>query len=411
MMVISHFNMITRKLLHSCAFLYKYGLCCVCKRIIWGRKYKPTHVTKLYLYTREVNNIAELPILPTFGALKVIRRIKASPLIKIYLSQIWGGGAEMYLRKQLEIEEGSVVSLLIKPFEYGSGLHVEVWQGGLLIGECLIPSLEALDSLRGKSCSITINSLVQWHLVYGRTISNDALHQTVDSILRLKNVLGASLKFLVHDYYCLCPKINLTNSNARYCGSEGDVARCTDCLRDVRSVGEMFLDGGVSVQDWRSDFSRLFESCTEVRTFSEDTCNRISGCFGNLPLTVVPHSLTVKLNELSSISSDNGIVIGVFGGIGKVKGSQEVVALARYILAIGCTDARIVVVGDLKDSGQDCPPNIKVLGGYNVSRLPEIVKRESINIGLMPSILPETLGMMRVSPKRVVGTLGVVVHR
>lgn len=382
-------EMIVRKISNGYGFLLKYGLRETWKRLRCGATYDLHGVTKLYLATHETNCINCRSKIPTFNALRIRHCLNVAKSIHIFLTQVWGGGADMYLHYRVARLERKTVALVVKPFAFGVGLLVEVWRDGSLIGERIVPSLEALDSLQGKSCTIIVNSIVQWHLAYGDgIISNKALKKTVDGILKLKDTLCAPLIFLVHDYYCICPRVTLSDTNGRYCLSEISLKDCEICLK--RKSGGLVIANDLTIEEWRKDFKSLLGSCYEVRTFSEDTCKRIAAVYKGLKLTIVPHSLICKFRKRPRISQ-SGIVIGVLGGISKQKGALEILALGRYLQRIDKRDVRIVIVGNLAAAVDgNIPSNIVILGSYAVENLPEIIEREGINIGFMPSVWPET---------------------
>ena len=370
-------------------YLLKYGISPICLRIVYGHSYTPQHITRIWRHMHAIKEIGDMPILPSFGARRMCRLFKTYSNIDIFLTQIWGGGAEMYLHKRLAEEAGYDVAIVVSPSPCSRELLAKVYAQGKLVFEYILPGLDALRQLKGKNCEITINSLVQWHLLKPEgNISNRCLHDCVSQVFALKEYLGAKLTYLVHDYYCICPRITLTDANGRYCRSEISLKDCDACLK--RQRGSFVIADDFSIKEWRKDFEQLLKACDEVRTFSEDTCKRIAAVYQGLKLTVVPHSLLCRFNKQPNITK-SGIAIGVFGGISRNKGAQEIIALAKYLQKIGREDARIVVVGNLSTEGSEAMPNnIKVSGVYTVKELPEIIEREGINIGFMSSVWPET---------------------
>lgn len=62
---------------------------------------------------------------------------------------------------------------------------------------------------------IWINELVTYQNLYG----------TLERILRLKREQGAKLLMLLHDFFALCPAVNLIDAEGKYCG----VPSCEVC--------------------------------------------------------------------------------------------------------------------------------------------------------------------------------------
>lgn len=164
--------------------------------------------------------------------------------------------------------------------------------------------------------------------------------------------------------------------------------RCGVCLA-CHDEANLPFELGMDVSLWRECFGRLFAQCCEVRTFSEDTKVRISSCFKGVQPTVVPHTLLCDFKRKYPISNE-GCVIGVFGHIRPLKGARIVVALAEFLEQLGRNDVKIKVVGEICGVPTTLPSNFKVCGRYKIEDLPDILRKEGINIGFMSSIWPET---------------------
>ena len=370
-------------------YLFKYGFVGFWHRVCRDNQYEPVRVTKLWYATHKIHKLYERPALPSLSELLTRFHIRASNSVAVFLTQIWGGGADMYLRKRISEESSRDITIVVSPSRYSRELQADVYRYGELIFEYILPRLEALYSLKGKVCDITINSLVQWHLLEDDgIISNRFLHNCVNQIISLKENLCARVTYLVHDYNCICPKMALVDDAYRYCNSEYSMVKCPECIRKSKSV--FIIEPGISLAQWRVNFYHLLSACDEVRTFSGDTYNRIAKIYDKLPLTIVPHSLLTTFQKTPKISCD-AITVGVFGGLSKIKGSMEILALSRYLYENGHHDVKIVVVGSLNDVVDfSCYPNIRNHGPYKIVDLPTIIEAERINVGLVPSVCPET---------------------
>ena len=71
---------------------------------------------------------------------------------------------------------------------------------------------------------IWINELVTYQNLYG----------TLERILRLKREQGAKLLMLLHDFFALCPAVNLIDAEGKYCGVPSCEV-CDKCIPDNRS--------------------------------------------------------------------------------------------------------------------------------------------------------------------------------
>ena len=72
---------------------------------------------------------------------------------------------------------------------------------------------------------IWINELVTYQNFYG----------TLERILRLKREQGAKLLMLLHDFFALCPAVNLIDAEGKYCG----VPSCESVINVFRITAAM----------------------------------------------------------------------------------------------------------------------------------------------------------------------------
>lgn len=72
---------------------------------------------------------------------------------------------------------------------------------------------------------IWINELVTYQNLYG----------TLERILRLKREQGAKILMLLHDFFALCPAVNLIDAKGKYCG----VPSCDVCDKCVPTTAAM----------------------------------------------------------------------------------------------------------------------------------------------------------------------------
>ena len=71
---------------------------------------------------------------------------------------------------------------------------------------------------------IWINELVTYQKIY----------QVLDQILELKEKHQAHLKMLLHDFFFMCPAVNLMDAQGKYCHG-ADAQICNQCIPANRS--------------------------------------------------------------------------------------------------------------------------------------------------------------------------------
>ena len=91
----------------------------------------------------------------------------------------------------------------------------------------------------------------------------------------------------VHDYFTLCPQVNLLPwKEAQYCGEPGR-RRCNACIADTPSHGAR------DILAWRSRFAWLFREAERVICPSEDARARLDRYGLAERAIVVPHEPVV----------------------------------------------------------------------------------------------------------------------
>lgn len=366
-------------ILRIAKFVYRYGLWA----LVWKclvRRYRPRRAGAALIVSRGVHRIGTLKGIPSLRSVTAWWLLRNANNIEIILTLVRGGGAAAYVDHVIKSRQAGEWSIVVKPTGLLGWLDVGIYEGDDNRLTCMIPSLDALGPLHGRCRTLTINHLIDWHSYYDTSnqCRTHACAHLVDDILCLKEDLGAAMTYMIHDYFCVCPKYQLMAQDGFYCRSEVTGERCKPCLAET----------GIDRKGWLSDFRRLLSACDEVRTFSEDTQKRIMAVFPGINPTVVPHRLLCDFRETPKLSRD-GICIGVFGFIYPAKGSLQVIELGHYLKRIGST-VRIVVVGRLDPAGRAVPDNVKVLGEYKKEDLVQIIEREGINVAWFSSVCPET---------------------
>lgn len=191
----------------------------------------------------------------------------------------------------------------------------------------------------------------------------------------------------IHDYYFLCPTINLINKDDQFCDLP-PIEVCNACLPENRfRIGEI-----TDIEEWRAPIRGFFENCDEVVCFSESSkelMTRIYPIEGKLH--VRPHKVLTTFAKKPVIDFNAPLNIGVIGAIGVKKGLNIIREVAK-ILRTEQPEARITIIGR---TGQKVDAdNITVTGPYELEKLPEIIENHHVNICFFSSIIPETFSFV-----------------
>jgi hypothetical protein len=190
-----------------------------------------------------------------------------------------GGGTQKHITEEirkLKVEGASVYLLTSGQAGRGTATlrHVDC-------GEC--PSFEGMyvhgaDVELGKFLKkIGIGEIHIHHLI-------DFSVTAPSFFASLGRELGAPIYFTLHDYFSICPRINLVDLSGHYCGEPGPRG-CRACLISRRSNY-----GAPDIGDWRKQHLDLLSSAKSIKVPSRDARDRLLRYFPGLhTVELVPH--------------------------------------------------------------------------------------------------------------------------
>lgn len=370
--------------LKGLGILYRHGVRAAIRKV-FRRKEPPKGIGLVYFLLHWVHRPGRIWPFPSVMAFPLSRAVKRADEVDIVLSHGWGGGAETYLFHKIREAPPSRAIFVVSP----SGSGGRCLEGSLhfrgKIVRFIVAGPSVFGGLRGKKCRLILNELARWPRI-GAAVGEKTAAWLADNLIDLKQRLGGEMVYLLHDYYCVCPKLTLVAPDGFYCRAEVSMARCGECLK---APGPLELEkGGVNISAWRREFGRLLSECGRVIAFSEDTRRRVRACHPDLDIEVIPHEMPFLPAPVDSVKSGRP-TIGVVGNLYREKGLCVVQQLARLLWETNRRDAAIKVVGTIPGTGE-MPPNVEVLGKYKVNDLTDIVRRSGINVLFFPSVWPET---------------------
>lgn len=284
----------------------------------------------------------------------------------LFITHSLGGGANKYLYDMLlpSIDDENSYIIILSSIRKSAdmvvshkNLRVKFQLSGSGIIEMLNPDKIAVNSL------FYYNEKLLKEIVKGLLNSN------------------ADIKILFHDYFYLCPTVNLIDESSVFCG----LTHCDTC----RSGKRLSLNGIVS---WRKMWQKLFDKASEVVFFSEASLNLAAECFefNNGVVRLIPHKPLISYSNEDRYQphKDSRPVVGVVGLLSKAKGAEIVLDMA-----INNPEINFVIIGSVvkKYLKQIVKlDNIIVTGAYSQKQLPEILRNNNVNIVAVTSVWPET---------------------
>ena len=234
------------------------------------------------------------------------------------------------------------------------------------------------DALFGLLATLPIERVIVHHL----------LGFTQDIIEALQRLLAERESvFHVHDFYYACPRVTMIDATGTFCGG-AQADRCDRCLTlDGPHMAHRLEDA--SAAEHRALFQSVLARATHVVTPSQDAADRLEALLPGVRPIAVPHPQTGTTFPIG-VRRGSPTDICLLGAVGPHKGSDTLMALARYA-ALNHPDVRFHVVGftnideELEEIG-----NVSITGRYEPEALPSLVEKTGARIALFLHGWPET---------------------
>ena len=196
---------------------------------------------------------------------------------------------------------------------------------------------------------------------------------------------GARYDVTLHDYYYVCPRVQMIDASETYCANSNlDV--CELCIKRSGSP-----NGDVSVWQWRELRARLLDGARAVYAPDEDVRQRFKKFLPSLTITLRPHPEAAPNITTPPVMRlpDEPLRVAVIGAIGPHKGSLVLQRCAEDALRRRLP-IEFIVVGYTDKPALERMGNVNVTGAYHDEDLPQILERVRCHMAFLPSVWPET---------------------
>ena len=305
--------------------------------------------------------------------MKLLNRKLEVPTILAFDHDL-GGGATAYLveKRRLALQQG--YRFITIRYNIVSNRFYFTYQHKQYEMEFFANDLETVLDEVMRVDEIWINELVTYQNLYG----------TLERILRLKKEQGARILMLLHDFFALCPAVNLIDAQGKYC-SVGSCQVCDKCIPDNGSNACTEYGSGTL---WRRKFREFLLNCDEIRAFSDDTAKLFKKAYPDVyHLHVIPHTPHYLPAVKKVRKTTETFNIGLIGVLCYKKGLEVVKALAGYIEEKNL-NVRLRLIGT-SDEEIDSPV-FSQTGRYTREEIPRLSLEQDIDMFLIPSVWPET---------------------
>ncbi len=333
-------------------------------------------------YQRDVDQfVAKDPLAPARRRLDLARlmagRAGRPQRAALLITHSRGGGTAQHVHEETARLSASGWSVYV----------LTVGTGGMATAQLSRPGAGAMPSF----ANMDLDGDDLWSVLSELGLGQVVLHHLIDFAPSAPEVfhrrltgLGLRYDVMIHDYFAICPRINLVDRHGRYCGEPGEAA-CQRCLtRRGSPVGRP------DIADWRARHGALLMGARRVRVPDDDVGERLARYFPGLATLTTPHDLSIPpALRVRAAPDGEGFRIAVIGAIGPIKGFDAILGLARHVGARAQAN-RITIIGYTHHDAAARAAGIVVTGAYTNDRLPDLIAQADPHVIWIPSLWPET---------------------
>lgn len=182
----------------------------------------------------------------------------------------------------------------------------------------------------------------------------------------------------LHDFYSLCPSVNMLYCNEKYCENI-DEKNCAECLiNSGRASNDI-------IPEWRSEWNKFLKKFNKIIVPSEDTKTRLKKYFGDVEITVIEHGVDNHKADITPFV-DGKLRVAFIGVMCRHKGSDIIRTLIKT-----CKNIEFHTFGKSEfDDLEKNKSNYIFHGPYKRENLSKLLWENKINVICFLQIWPET---------------------
>ena len=227
-----------------------------------------------------------------------------------------------------------------------------------------------------KRFNITLITIVS--LVYDENVFRTLREVT---LLKKENP-SVNIKYQFHDYYGICPSLNLLDNDMNFCNVPEEEHICLACLE----YSQIKFCDEKNISLWRLAWKEMLDAIDEIQVFSKSSLKIVAKTYPDLKGKVIlkPHNLDyLKKLRIPKIQMKS-LHLGFLGDTLDHKGLGVLTSLLPELKR---QNIPITIIGE---KNQEVDSYFTFTGRYDLSELPDIIEELSVNVFLQVSICPET---------------------
>ncbi len=208
--------------------------------------------------------------------------------------------------------------------------------------------------------------------------------EAIDWVRDLSAALGCPYDVVLHDYYALCPRVDMVTGHGRFC----DAAPASVCVGCVAAHGSdvSYVDPRV----WRRDSLAFLAQADRIIVPSEDLAARMRQHLAK-PFYVWPpeDDLDLPPERTPHLGAQDPLRIVMLGSLNVSKGARVVLDLAREAKA-SATPLAFTVLGPSPETALLERVGVTVTGSYRPESIDRLIENAAPHVVFLPAIWPET---------------------
>jgi len=317
-------------------------------------------------------SVYRLPVLEEL----LISKTRSKRHIFLHVIHSLGGGTEHAMRTLINKTKGiDVCSIVLRSMNRGRIWRIECEDQVVIIDFVVTQGIDKVLSLLKK---ISIS-----HIHY---------HQVLEfnlNVRSLPEILSCEYDISLHDYYLLCPRVNLLNASGELCDGP-EVSKCNLCIKNSGSYTNENLNSENNIKTFFDNNHHFLKAARLNIAPTVGVKTLFSSFIASTNIVVKAHPEKLVKRNFITTSNTSIVNIAILGALGEHKGSKllkELILFAdKYKLPL-C----FVVVGYGNEELNELKSERLIFSGeYKLEELPDLIKRFECERALFISPWPET---------------------
>lgn len=335
-------------------------------------------------YSRIIHSFVKSdPIRPLRISLDIARIHSARKRSMLFVCHLWGGGTEKHMHDMAELlARENIDVFFLRPLKQNASKKIAIEDAAGTFTPNLIFDYEQDGELLKETlaklnvCHIHIHHLVSFK------------EGITDTIRSLSKNLGIAFDITLHDYFTVCPRINMIDGTGVYC-KEPNISTCDSCIEKNGAR----IKVRVPMAEWRKNYAEFLADARHVYVPDADVSSRLSSYFPDQSFIVRGHPEydSIKSKLITQGRKENEpLRVAIIGAIGPHKGAKLVKACVEDAIKRELP-IEFHIIGHVTPKYEiSHHPNVSVTGAYKEEELPELLLSSKCHLAFFSSVWPET---------------------